>query len=63
MGIELISANEADRYGTETIYYSVLYTIEELCEMFAIVIFCYALMRYIENEQIRFSVQFKSSEG
>lgn len=63
MGIELISANEADHYGTETIYYSVLYTIEELCEMFAIVIFCYALMRYIENEQIRFSVQFKSSEG
>ena len=53
MGVELLSANEADFHGTETILYSTLYTVEELCEMFGIAIFCYALMRYIENEKIQ----------
>jgi len=48
VGIEIISAQEADINGTETILYSTLYTIEELCEMLGIVIFCYALLRYIE---------------
>lgn len=50
VGVEIISANEADMNGTETIYYSVLYTIEELCEMIGIVIFCYALMNYLEAQ-------------
>ena len=60
MGIELISANEADSHGTDTILYSALYTAEELCEMFSIVIFCYALMRYIEREQIQFAFRIQS---
>jgi len=60
MGIEMVSANEADINGTDTIYYSVLYTVEELCEMIGIVIFSYALMRYIEDEKIHFACRFES---
>ena len=63
MGIELFSANEADLNGTETILYSALYTAEELCEMLGIVIFCYALMRYIENEKIQFVCRIDSDKG
>jgi len=62
MGIELISANEADLNGTDTVFYSVLYTAEELCEMFGIVIFCYALMRYIESERIQFVFRIESAK-
>ena len=50
VGIEIISAQEADINGTETVLYSILYTVEELCEMLGIVIFCNALLRYIETQ-------------
>lgn len=50
VGLETISAKEADLHGAETIYYSFLYTLEELCEMIAIVIFSHALLHYIEHE-------------
>ncbi len=50
IGIEIISAREADMHGTETIMYSSLYTIEELFEMIGIAIFCYAILRHIEAE-------------
>lgn len=58
VGIEVISASEADLHGTKTIYYSVLYTVEELCEMIAMVIFSYALLCYIEGDMgtIKFRV-------
>jgi len=61
VGIEIISAQEADLHGTESVLYSVLYTIEELCEMLGIVIFCYALLRYIEDEceQVQFHIRSK----
>lgn len=49
MGFEVFSARVADTSGTQDLYYSVLYTIEEICEMIAIVIFSYALLRYIED--------------
>jgi hypothetical protein len=60
VGIEIISAREADLHGTLTIFYSVLYTLEELCEMIAIVIFCYALLRYIETQWGRVQFHIKS---
>jgi hypothetical protein len=51
IGIEVVSAREADLHSSETVYYSVLYTLEELCEMIAIVIFSYGLLRYVEAEK------------
>lgn len=62
VGIEVVSANEADLNDTDTLYYSVLYTIEELCEMFGIVIFCYGILRYIEEQQGG-SIQFRISSA
>lgn len=50
VGIEIISAAEADLNGTDTIKYSILYTLEELCEMFAILLFCDTLLKYIAKE-------------
>ena len=60
VGIEIISAQEADINGTETILYSALYTVEELCEMLGIVIFCYALLRYIELQAGYVQLRIKS---
>lgn len=50
VGLEMISAQEADINGTATITYSILYTIEELCEMIGIVIFLQALLEYYATE-------------
>ena len=61
VGIEVFSAREADLNGTDTLLYSILYTVEELCEMIGIVIFCYALLRYIEDQGV--PVQFNISSG
>jgi hypothetical protein len=63
IGIEVFSAREADLYGTDNISYSVLYTIEELCEMLGIVIFCYALLRYIEEQEghVLFHIRHKAT--
>ena len=60
IGIEIFGAKEADLYGTDTLRYSILYTIEELCEMFGIVIFCYALLRYIEEQNGQITLGIKS---
>jgi hypothetical protein len=57
IGIEIISATEADMNGTETIKYSVLYTLEELCEMLGIVLFCRGLLHYIKAEISEFTVR------
>ena len=50
LGLEVFSAQEADQHGSSTIAYSVLYTLEELCEMLGIVVFIYALLGYIRHE-------------
>ncbi len=51
LGIELISANEADINSTESVMYCVLYTIEELFEMLGIAVFIYALLGHMCDEQ------------
>ncbi len=59
VGIEVVSAREADQHGSSTILYSVLYTIEELFEMLGIVLFIYALLDYIHKEvgTVQFSLK------
>ena len=63
VGIEVFSAEEAHLYGTETIYYSTLYTIEELCEMLGIALFAYALLDYIESsgKSVTFNIRTQNS--
>lgn len=58
VGLEIVSANEADTFGTTTITYSVLYTLEELCEMIAMVIFLRALLEYYSHEFGTLSIKF-----
>lgn len=52
VGIETFSAKEADMNGTTTITYSILYTLEELFEMIAIVIFAHSLLMYQDKKNI-----------
>lgn len=56
LGLELLSAREADLHGTKTILYSALYTAEELCEMIGVVIFIHALLEYLAREVGRISI-------
>jgi hypothetical protein len=58
VGLEMISAQEADINGTATITYSILYTIEELCEMIGIVIFLQALLEYYATEFGTLKIRF-----
>ncbi|WP_019555778.1 hypothetical protein [Thiomicrorhabdus arctica] len=50
VGLEMFSGVEAELHNTSTIKYTVLYTLEELLEMIAIVIFVNALLKYIGRE-------------
>jgi hypothetical protein len=63
VGLEMISAHEADINGTTTITYSVLYTIEELCEMIAIVIFLQALLEYYATEFGTLTIKLSEKQG
>jgi len=62
MGLEVFGAREADINGVETITYCVLYTFEELLEMLGIVLFIYALARYLTDEFGRVSLVLQSGE-
>ena len=59
LGLEIFSAREADLNGTDTITYAVFYTLEELLEMVAIVIFAHCLLGYLQKHvhavELRFS--------
>jgi len=59
IGIEMLSAQEYDRAGTDSITYCILYTFEELFEMFGIILFMYALLSHIVRESGRLSIVIK----
>ncbi len=61
MGVEVFSAREADLYGYDSIVYHVLYTIEELCEMIGMALFCFALLRYIQSQHGHININFALS--
>jgi hypothetical protein len=56
--LETISAAEADANSTDTVYYSCLYTVEELLEMVAMAYFLKLLLTYLGREcpEIRVSI-------
>ncbi|MEM8954801.1 MAG: peptidase M48 Ste24p [Verrucomicrobiota bacterium] len=61
VGIEVVSAWEADRHGTTTPLYTILYTIEEFLEMIAIVIFANALLKFIGREIGTVAIEFRGA--
>ena len=63
LGVEMLSAREADLHSYETIKYCVLYTIEEFLEMLGIVLFIYALLLHLARETGRFSLIVELPDG
>lgn len=60
LGLELVGGYLVDTSGFYTVKYAVVSTVEELLEMFGIVIFIYALLSYIQSylEKLRVSFSF-----
>lgn len=60
IGVEVFGAQEADLYGTDTITYTVLYSVEEFLEMTGIVVFIYALMSHhtADREPLSFTLEY-----
>ena len=46
----MLSAIAAERSGYDSVSYTVLYSIEEMLEMFGIVLFLYALLSHLAEE-------------
>ena len=61
LGLELVGGYLADNYGFNTVGYTVASTIEELLEMFGIVIFTHALLSYIQAflSELKIAFSFK----
>jgi len=50
VALDMVGGNEADANGTSTIYYSVLYTIEEILEMTGVIVLIRTLLLYMKRE-------------
>jgi len=50
LGVEMISAKEAELHGMDTVNYAILYTVEEFFEMTGIVVFIYTLLDHLSDE-------------
>ena len=48
--LDMLGGNEADANGTSTIYYSVLYTIEEILEMTGVIVLIRSQLVYMKRE-------------
>ncbi len=59
VGLDMIGGREADINGTSTIYYSVLYTVEEILEMIGVIVLIHSLMVYIGEQTNTLKVTLK----
>ncbi len=57
--LDMIGGNEADQNGTSTIYYSVLYTIEEILEMLGVILLIHTLLKQLQLQTERLTLVFK----
>ncbi len=55
VGFELLGAQEADLYGTDSPLYTIYYTIEESLEMFGLIYLMGILLDMLDGKQILFS--------
>ena len=55
IGFELIGANESSQHGTDTVLYSIYYTIEESLEMFGVIYLIYILLGLLESKTLEFN--------
>jgi len=52
VGFELLGANESSLHGTNSLMYSILYTIEESLEMFGVIYLLWILLSLLEKKKI-----------
>lgn len=59
VGVEMISAQQADLHGTSSLSYSILYTIEESLELAGLLFFCHTLLKQISTtkQQIQLIIE------
>lgn len=57
LGLEFVEGYFYKLYGLDHIYNRILYFIEELCEMSGVTLLIYALLNYIADNNIRFTIQ------
>ena len=58
LGIEMVSAKYFTIYGDENMVYAMITTMEESLELIGILIFQYALMKYLSYYKSKFEVVF-----
>lgn len=58
VGVEMLSAEQADKLGTSSLPYSILYTIEESLEMAGLILLVNTLLREIQQKPHKISLQF-----
>ena len=65
IGMEMVAGVIAETHGLDSIQHTISQTIEEGCEMLAVVLFVYALLRYLEHHfhGIQFRVKSPSTSG
>lgn len=57
IGVELLSAQEADESGTSSLSYSILYTIEESLEMAGLILLIDTLLKKLRGDQGQLTLQ------
>ena len=58
LGFELLSATQADEYGTSSLSYSVLYTIEESLEFAGLIFLVHTLLAKLAADKERIELNF-----
>jgi hypothetical protein len=56
LGVELVGSRYAEFHGGENLTYNIIATVEESLEMAGVIVFIYALLKYIADnyEEVRF---------
>jgi hypothetical protein len=63
IGIELVGGRYAELHGSEHLTYSMIVTLEESLEMAGVIVFIYALLKYIADNYKEVQFRFDDFEG
>jgi hypothetical protein len=63
VGLELVGGRYAEMHGLKNLTYSMIATAEETLEMAGVIVFIYALLRYIADNYIEVRFQIGNVEG
>lgn len=62
IGFELLGAKESSIQGTDTVLYSIFYTIEESLEMFGVIFLIWILLTLLESNVLEIKMEDKSKK-